>query len=297
MIGFQETWTNELKIQFELFSECNLIEERRMKEMKKWTIALIGLLLAVVLSACGNQEAKDSKVIKVGASQVPHAEILEQVKPILKKEGIQLEVQVFQDYVLPNKAVQEGQLDANFFQHTPWMETTNKERNYNLVKVTGVHIEPMAAYSSKYKNISELPNGAQVALPNGTSELTRVLLLMDQKGLIKLDNREGDKTLQSIKENPKNLQFKLLESAILPRVIKEVDLAIINTNYALQAKLNPVKDAIFIEDKESPYVNVLATKQGKEKDPAIQALAKALNSPEIKKFIEEKYQGAVVPAF
>ncbi|WP_044641752.1 MetQ/NlpA family ABC transporter substrate-binding protein [Risungbinella massiliensis] len=265
--------------------------------MKKWTISLIGLLLAVVLTACGNQEAKETGTIRVGASQVPHAEILEQVKPILEKQGIKLEVQVFQDYVLPNKAVQEGQLEANFFQHLPWMETTNKERNYNLVKVIGVHIEPMGAYSSKYKNINELPNGAQVALPNGTSELTRVLLLLDQKGLIKLDNRDGDKTLENIQENPKNLQFKLLESAILPRVIKEVDLAIINTNYALQAKLNPVEDALFIEDKESPYVNVLATKKGKETDATIQALAKALNSPEVKKFIEEKYKGAVVPAF
>jgi D-methionine transport system substrate-binding protein len=208
-----------------------------------------------------------------------------------------LEVKVFQDYVLPNKTVEEGQLDANYFQHIPWMEASNKEQGWHLVKVTGVHLEPMGAYSSKIKNVSELKNGAVVALPNGTSEITRVLLLLDKNGLIKLDNREGSKTLQNIKVNPKNLQFKLLEAATLPRVLGEVDLAVINTNYALQAKLNPTTDALFIEDKESPYVNVLATKQGKENDPALKKLAAALNSPETKKFIEEKYKGAVVPAF
>lgn len=262
--------------------------------MKKWSLLLIGLVFALILTACGN---KDEKVLKVGATQVPHAEILEQVKPILEKQGIKLEVQVFQDYVLPNKAVQEGELDANFFQHIPWLETTNRERNYQLVKVTGVHIEPMGAYSKKYKKVEELPNGATIAIPNGTSELTRVLLLLDQQGLIKLDNRDGDKTLKNIQQNSKNFQFKLLESATLPRVLGEVDLAVINTNYALQAKLNPVQDSLFIEGKQSPYVNVLATKQGKENNPEIQALSKALNSPEVKKFIEQKYKGAVVPAF
>lgn len=262
--------------------------------MKKlFTIAIV-LVVSLFAVACNDQK---DETLTVGASAIPHAEILEFVKPQLEKEGIKLEIKVFQDYVLPNKAVEEEQIDANFFQHIPWMEATNKEKNYHIVKVTGVHIEPMGAYSKKYKSVDEIKDGATVAIPNSTSEITRVLLLLDSQNLIELDNREGDKNLDNIKSNPKNLQFKLLEPALLPRVLDQVDLAVINTNYALQAKLNPMNDSLFIEGSESPYVNVLATKQGKENDPAIQKLAKALTSPEVKKFIEEKYQGAVVPAF
>ncbi len=264
--------------------------------MKKWWLGLLSLALLRATAACGGG-SQEKTTLRVGATQVPHAEILNHIKPTLEKEGIQLEVRVFQDYVLPNKAVEEGELDANYFQHIPWMESTNKEQGWHLVKVTGVHIEPMGAYSKKYKSKEEIPDGATVALPNATSEMTRVLLLLDQQGLIKLDNREGDKTLKNIRSNPKKLKFKALEPAILPRVLDQVDVAVINTNYALQAKLNPVKDSLFIEDKNSPYVNVLAVKKGNEKDPAIQKLAEALTSPEVKKFIEEKYNGAVVPAF
>lgn len=261
---------------------------------KIWLFALIAII-SVFAVACGGE--KDESVLDIGATQVPHAEILEHIKPQLEKEGVKLNVKVFQDYVLPNKAVEEGQLDANFFQHIPWLETTNKEQGYHLIKVAGVHIEPMGAYSKKLKAAAEIPNGATIALPNGPSEIKRVLLLLEAQGLIKLDNPDGEKTLQSIKENPKNLQFKLLEAAMLPRALGEVDVAVINTNYALQAKLNPTKDALFIEDKNSPYVNILAAKQGNENKEAIQKLVKALNSPEVKKFIEEKYKGAVVPAF
>jgi D-methionine transport system substrate-binding protein len=264
--------------------------------MKKVWVGLISLLLMVFATACGKQQA-NVHTLTVAATQVPHAEILEHIKPQLEKEGVHLEIKVFQDYVLPNKAVEEGQVDANYFQHIPWMETTNKERGYHLVKVVGVHIEPMGAYSHKIKNIQELRDGATVAIPNGTSEINRVLLLLEKNGLIKLNNHNGVKTLNDITENPKHLQFKLLEPAILPRVLDQVDLAVINTNYALQAKLNPVKDALIIEGKDSPYVNVLAVKKGHENDPDIQKLAKALTSPETKKFIEEKYKGAVVPAF
>jgi D-methionine transport system substrate-binding protein len=263
--------------------------------MKKWIAMMAVFAMLFAGTACAGKE--EGTTLKVGATAVPHAEILEFVKPQLEKQGIHLEVKVFQDYVLPNKAVEEGQLDANYFQHIPWMEATNKEQNWHLVKVTGVHIEPMGAYSAKIKNISELKNGATIALPNGSSEITRVLLLLDKNGLIQLDNREGQKTLKNIKANPKNLQFKLLEAATLPRVLDQVDLAVINTNYALQAGLNPLKDALFIEDKDSPYVNVLATKKGKENGEALRKLAEALTSPQTKKFIEEKYKGAVVPAF
>ncbi|PTM56711.1 MetQ/NlpA family ABC transporter substrate-binding protein [Desmospora activa] len=265
--------------------------------MKKRWLTLLILSLALVLTACGGGQSQGEQTLKVGASQVPHAEILEHVKPQLEKEGIKLEVKVFQDYVLPNKSVQEGELDANFFQHTPWMEATNREQGWDLTAVTGVHIEPMGAYSNKLDDIAELKEGATVALPNATSEITRVLLLLDDEGLIKLDNRDGDKTEKNIKSNPKKLKFKLLEAATLPRVLDQVDFAVINTNYALQAKLDPQKDALFLEGSESPYVNVLAVKKGNEDDEAIQKLADALTSPEAKSFIEEKYEGAVVPAF
>lgn len=264
-------------------------------KMKKWLVAGLLALVAVVGVGCGNKE--EAEVLTVGASPVPHEEILKFVQPELEKQGVELKIQAFQDYVLPNKSVEEGQIDANYFQHIPWMESTNKEKGYHLVKVVGVHIEPMGAYSNKIKDISELKNGATVALPNGSSEITRVLLLLEKNNLIKLDNHNGEKTLNNIKENPKNLQFKLLEAATLPRMLDQVDFAVINTNYALQAKLNPLKDALFIEDKDSPYVNVLAVKKGKENDPRIQKLAKALTSPKVKDFINKKYNGAVVPAF
>ncbi len=267
--------------------------------MKKVFLLSFSLILALVLSACGSNaaEKKESSTLTVGATQVPHAEVLEFVKPLLKKEGVDLQIKVFQDYVLPNRAVEEGQIDANYFQHIPWLEATNKQSGFHLVKVVGVHIEPMGAYSQKVKSADQLKDGAKVVIPNGTSEVTRALLLLDANGVIKLDNRTGEKTVRNIASNPKHLDIKALEPAMLPRVLDQVDLAVINTNYALQAKLNPVKDAIFIEDKNSPYVNVLAVKKGNENDPRIQKLAKVLTSPEVKKFIEDKYKGAVVPAF
>lgn len=264
---------------------------------KRGLLLLLAFSLAVFLTACGGAGKGEEQTLKVGASQVPHAEILNHVKPDLEKKGIQLEVKVFQDFVTPNKAVEEGQLDANFFQHIPWLETTNEERGWHLKKVTGVHIEPIGVYSQKIDRISKVRKGSTLALPNDPSNMTRVLLLLDQEGLIQLDNKKGEKSLKDIKENPHKLKFKPLEAATLPRVLDQVDLAAINTNYALQAKLNPLEDALIIEDKDSPYVNVLVTKAGSEKDKAIQELAEALTSPKVEKFIKEKYKGAVVPAF
>lgn len=264
--------------------------------MKKLIAIIAVALLTVFGTACGQQK-EASNTLTVAASAVPHAEILEHVKPILEKEGVHLQVRVFQDYVLPNKVVEEGQVDANYFQHVPWMENVNKEQGYHIVKVVAVHIEPMGAYSHKVKNINQLKAGATVALPNDVSNETRALLLLEKNGLIKLDNHNGPKTEKNIVSNPKHLQFKPLEAAMLPRVLDQVDLDVINTNYAMQAHLNPLKDALIIEDKSSLYANVLATKKGKENDPRIQKLAKALTSPEVKKFIEQKYKGAVIPAF
>lgn len=264
--------------------------------MKRILSLFLVILIAVAATACQSAD-KESKQLTVAASQVPHAEILEQVKPILKKQGIELKIQVFQDYVIPNKVVNEGKADANFFQHVPFMEEANQKEHFQLVKVTGVHIEPLGGYSKKIKKIEELKANATVAVPNDASNLSRALLLLDQKKIIKLDNHNGNKTERNIVSNPKNLKIKPLESALLPRVLDQVDLAIINTNYALQAKLNPTQDSLIIEDKDSPYVNILATTKAKQNDPAIQKLAKALNSPEVKQFIEKKYKGAIVPAF
>jgi D-methionine transport system substrate-binding protein len=196
--------------------------------MKKGLLLGLSLLFAFVLSACGNNDTgkeTESQILKVGATQVPHAEILNYVKPLLQKQGVNLQVQVFQDYVLPNRSVEEGQIDANFFQHIPWMETTNKENGFHLVKVTGVHIEPMGAYSQKVKDKSQIKNGATVAVPNATSEITRSLLLLDANGVIKLDNRKGEKTAKNIVSNPKKIEIKPLEAAMLPRVLDQVDLA------------------------------------------------------------------------
>lgn len=264
--------------------------------MKRIIIVSLAFLLAAVGVACQTTDSNETKQLTVAASQVPHAEILEQVKPILQKEGIRLEVKVLQDYILPNKMVEEEKADANFFQHIPFMEETNAKNNYHLVKVAGIHIEPLGGYSKKVKKIEDLPKGSTIAVPNDPSNLTRALLLLDQHQVIQLDNRNGNKTEQNVKDL-KGHQLKPVEAAMLPRILDQVDLAVINTNYALQAKLNPTKDNLIIEDKDSPYVNILATKKGKENDPAIQKLSKALQSTEVKKFIEEKYKGAVLPAF
>ncbi|MCF6092378.1 MetQ/NlpA family ABC transporter substrate-binding protein [Microaerobacter geothermalis] len=268
--------------------------------MKKFGIlAVLVLALTVVLAGCGGKE----EVLKVGATAVPHAEVLnEVVKPALEKEGIKLEVVVLQDYVTPNTMLAEKELDANYFQHIPWLENTNKEKGLNLIPLVGVHIEPMGAYSNKekaYQSIDELPNGATVAVTNSSSEIGRVLALLEANGLIKLKDGVGiNGQLTDIVENPKNLKFTQLDPAMLPRAIEDpkVDLAVINTNFALQANLVPAKDALILEDADSPYVNVLAIRPDNKEDARIQKLAEVLLSEEVKTFIEEKYAGAVVPA-
>ncbi|MGZ6505333.1 MAG: MetQ/NlpA family ABC transporter substrate-binding protein [Tumebacillaceae bacterium] len=277
--------------------------------MKKLLFGAMALLLSTTLIGCGktdnnsatnNTSGGDNKVVtlNVGATAVPHAEILKFVEPQLEKEGVKLNVVEFSDYVQPNLKLADGQLDANFFQHIPYLESFSKEHKLDLTYISKVHIEPMGAYSKKYKSINDLPNGATVAIPNDVTQVGRVLALLAKNNLIKLKDGVGvDGTTKDITANSKNLKFKELEAAMLPRVLPEVDLAVINTNYALQANLVPTKDALVIEDKESPYVNVLAVKTKDKDNAALQKLAKALNSPEVKKFIDDKYKGAVVPAF
>ncbi|GLK87120.1 MetQ/NlpA family ABC transporter substrate-binding protein [Pseudomonas turukhanskensis] len=239
-----------------------------------------------------------AQTITVAASAVPHAEILEFIKPTLAKEGVDLKVKVFTDYVQPNVQLVEKRLDANFFQHQPYLDEFNKNRGANLVTVVGVHVEPFGAYSSKYKKLDELPQGGTVAIPNDATNGGRSLLLLEKAGLIKLkDSHNILTTVKDISENPKGLKFRELEAATLPRVLTQVDLALINTNYALEAKLDPKKDALVIEGSDSPYVNNLVARPDNKDSEAIQKLANALRTPEVKKFIEDKYKGAVVPAF
>jgi len=267
--------------------------------MKKLLAALAVLLAMAGCSAPhGASSSRDSHTLTVAATAIPHAEILKQVKPILAKEGVDLEVKVFADYVQPNSQVAEKNIDLNYFQTKPYLDAFNHERGTKLVIITGVHIEPFGAYSRKYKNIDQLPDGANVTIPNDPSNNSRALLLLAKHGLITLkDPNDEMATLKDITANPKHLKFRELEAAMLPRTLDEVDLALINTNYALAAGLNPTKDALLIEDKNSPYVNYLVGREDNQNDPRVQKLAKALTSPEIKAFIEQKYHGAVLPAF
>ncbi|HXH03237.1 MAG TPA: MetQ/NlpA family ABC transporter substrate-binding protein [Candidatus Competibacteraceae bacterium] len=254
------------------------------------------LLAGLILTAPALAASADT--LKVAATAVPHAEILEFVKPGLAAQGVELEVKVFTDYVQPNVQVAEKRFDANFFQHQPYLSEFNKNKGTDLVAVTKVHVEPFGAYSRKVKSAAELAEGATVAIPNDPTNGGRALLLLARQGLITLkDPGNILASRKDIVENPKKLKFKELEAATLPRVLDQVDLALINTNYALEAKLNPTRDALFIEDANSPYANILVARPDNKDSAAVQALAKALNTPEVKQFIEQKYQGAVVPAF
>lgn len=279
--------------------------------MKKLVVSVLSTVLAFSLAACGSktetapvpaeggaQGGQKEVTLKVGASPVPHAAILKFIQPKLKEQGVNLEVQEFTDYVQPNVQVNEKQLDANFFQHKPYLEDFNKGQNMNLVPVVAVHIEPFGAYSKKIKSVDEIADGATIALPNDPTNSGRALALLEKNGVIKLKEGAGiSGTVKDVVENKKNLKFKEVEAAMLPRVLEEVDLALINTNYALEAKLVPTKDALFIEDKDSPYANFLVARPDNKDSEAIQKLAKELNSPEVKKFIEDEYKGAIIPAF
>lgn len=256
-------------------------------------------LSALSLAACGPKEPKASapNTLTVAATAIPHAEVLEFIKPKLAAEGLNLEIKVFNDYVQPNTQVAEKRIDVNYFQTLPYLNEFNREKGTNLVTITGVHVEPIGAYSSKWKSIAQVPNGATVAIPNDASTEARALILLAKNGVIGLKNASDLSTLKDITSNPKNLKFKELEAPALPRILGQVDLAVINTNYALDAKLNPSKDALIAEDKTSPYVNYLVGRPDNKDDPRVKKLAAALTSPDVKAFLATKYNGAVVPAF
>ncbi len=275
--------------------------------MKKMIAILAAMMLAVFAAGCGgsNQASSGSssgsasKVIKVGATAVPHAEILEVVKPLLEKEGYQLEIVEFSDYVQPNMALNDGSLDANYFQHIPYLDNFVEEHpEVKLENAGGIHIEPMGVYSKKIKDLKDLRDGASVGIPNDPTNGGRALLLLEKAGIIKLKDGAGVKaTIQDIVDNPKHLTFNEVEAAMVSRTLDDVDIAIINTNFAMQVNLVPTKDALLMEDSSSPYVNVVAVRQGDKDKPEIKALIKALQSPEVKQFIEDKYKGEVVATF
>jgi D-methionine transport system substrate-binding protein len=254
--------------------------------------------LLVAVAAFAAISANAAETLSVAATAVPHAEILEFVKPTLAKEGVDLKVKVFTDYIQPNVQVAEKRLDANFFQHQPYLDEFNKGKGTNLVSIAGVHLEPLGAYSSKFKTLEEIPSGANVVIPNDATNGGRALLLLQKAGLITLNDKANIlSTPKDIAENPKNLKIRELEAATLPRVLTQVDLALINTNYAIEAKLNPKADALFIEGDDSPYVNILVARPDNKDSDALKKLVGALHSPEVKAFINEKYKGAVIPAF
>ncbi|WP_244834900.1 MetQ/NlpA family ABC transporter substrate-binding protein [Clostridium sp. BJN0001] len=274
-----------------------------MTKKKVISIFLAGVL-SLGLIGCGgagsDTASKDDKTIKIGVTPKPHEEIVNVAKPLLEKEGYKVEIVEFNDYVQPNTAVDEGSLDANFFQHKPYLDEQVKSKGLDLVSVGTVHLEPMGLFSRKIKSIDEIQDGDSIAIPNDATNEARALRLLEKNGLIKV--KEGELVTQNdIIENPKNIKFVEVEAANVPRTLDDVQAAVINGNYAIPAGFDPSKDAIVIEDKDSesvkPYDNIVVVKKGNENLQKIQDLMKALQSDEVKDFINENYQGSVIPVF
>lgn len=260
--------------------------------------SLLLVAAAVTLAACGQGASKSDGQgpLLVGATAVPHAEILEVVKPILAAEGVPIEIKVFNDYVQPNVQLAERRLDVNYFQTKPYLDEFNAARGTALLTVAGVHVEPLGLYSRKHTALAALPTGAQVVLPNDASNTGRSLLLLQSAGLITLkDPKNPLQTVRDIAVNPKGLVFREVEAATIPRILPQVDAAVINTNYALDAGLKPKTDALSLEGADSPYINYLVARPDNQNDPRVQALATALRSQAVKDFIAQKYDGAVIP--
>ncbi|MFI1468053.1 MetQ/NlpA family ABC transporter substrate-binding protein [Streptomyces wuyuanensis] len=279
------------------------------KNTKLTAAAAVTAALALGLTACGTSsdpaaagagdKAAASEPLVVAASPTPHADILNFVKKNLAdKAGLELEVREFTDYVLPNTATQSGQVDANFFQHKPYLDDFNKKNGTTIAPVVDVHLEPLGLYSKKAEKVEDIKPGQTVAVPNDTTNEGRALQLLAEHGLITLKPGVGTSAKLSDITDKKGLEFKELEAATVPRALNDVDAAVINGNYAIEADLKPAEDAIVLEKAEgNPYANFLAVKKGNEKDVRVEKLAKLLNSPEVKKYIEDTYTGSVVPAF
>ena len=268
---------------------------------KKIALILVIALAVALLAGCGGSK-KEAVKIKVGATPVPHAEVLEVAKELLAKEGYELEIVVYTDYVQPNLAVDGGELDANYFQHTPYLNSFNAENGTKVVSAGLIHYEPFGIFPGKAASIDALPDGAKISIPNDATNGARALLLLQQVGIITLKDGVGvEATKYDIVDNPKNVELVEMEAAQLPLSREDVDLAVINGNYALDAGLNPTTDALAIEDASGDaaqyYANLVGVKEGNENTDAIKALVKALQSQEVKDFINSTYSGAVVPIF
>ena len=293
-----------------------------MKKTRFLSLALTGTLCVSLLAGCGGTPGTadtpaantdtpaapaqtgslEGTTLKVGASPAPHAEILAVVKELLAEEGINLEIVEFTDYIQPNTAVENGSIDANYFQHKPYLDNFNKEKGTHLVSVEGIHFEPFGLYPGKTKELKDLQDGATVAVPNDATNEARALLLLQDAGLIKLkDPKDINATPKDITSNPKNLKFKELEAAVVPTVIKDVDIAALNGNYAIQAGFDPTKDTLATEKADGlaakTYQNILVVKEGNENTAKTKELKKALKSDEVRDYINKNYKGAVVPVF
>lgn len=256
---------------------------------------LTSLLLCLCITSC--QKEGSPKTLKVAATSVPHAEILEFIKPDLKKEGIDLEIIVMEDYNTPNRALADKEVDANFFQHPLFLEMQKKDFGYDLEILGSVHLEPMGLYSNKIKDIHALEEGSKIAIPSDPSNEARALALLENTGLLKLKRHDVNTSVLDISENPKHLQLVEIDSPLLARSLEDVDLAAITTNFALQGGLSPKADALAIEDAQSNFVNIVVIRPGEGERPDLQALIKILQSGKVRAFIEHKYKGAVIPAF
>lgn len=267
--------------------------------MKKITVVLLLSLFVLGSLFAGGAKEKESSVLTVGATPDPHAALLELVVEDLAQQGITLKIVEFTDYVTPNEAVESGEIDANYFQHIPYLESFNTERGFHLVNAGGIHVEPLALYSAKVKSLSDIKDGATIAIPNDPTNEGRALLLLESAGLITLKADAGlEATPQDIATNPKNFKFTEIEAASLPRVLADVDAAVINGNYAIPAGLIATRDGLFVEGADSPYVNVIAVKEGFENDAKVKALVKALQSDAVKAYVAASYpNGEVVLVF
>ena len=272
-----------------------------MKKTKLLSLVLAGAL-TLGLVGCGGSTAKkeEDKVITIGASAVPHGDIINAIKPLVEAKGYTLEVKIFDDYNTPNTAVYEGEIDANYFQHIAFLNETNKQKGYDLVNIAEIHLEPITLYSKTAKSLDEIKDGDTIAIPNDATNEARALRVLEEAGLIKVT--DGDLiTPNDITENPRNLKFRELSAEQLPRVLDEVTAAIINGNYALQANLDQSKEGLYTENKDGKYINdkrnILVVKKGNENSEKSQILKEALTSEECRKFIEDTYKGSLIPVF
>ncbi|MBP6125199.1 MAG: methionine ABC transporter substrate-binding protein [Leptotrichiaceae bacterium] len=266
--------------------------------MRKLLLILFTMFIFIISCGSNSSNSVKKEKLKVAATAIPAGEVLEVVKEDLLKEGIDMEIIIFNDYIQPNKVLQSKEVDVNLFQHVPYMENFAKKHGFEMVSVGKIYLPTLALYSKKIKNISELKNGDTILLPNDPTNLARSLILLDKSGIIKLsDNKKMDSTLKDIVENPKNIKFNELSAEQLAPRLPEVAASIVNSSFALDAGLSYKEDGILAEGKDSPYANALVTLKGNENDQKIQKLLKALQSEKVKKFIEEKYKDVIVPVF